>query len=81
MNAKQYLIEIEKENEHLRALTQRRELILKSICSFDTPFDELTRLKSEQKELMSRMQESLLKGSELIQKYFYAAALASKTIS
>ena len=32
----------------------------------------------EQKELMSRMQESLLKSSELIQKYFYAAAVASK---
>lgn len=78
MNAKQYLIEIEKENDQYRALAQRRELILKSICSFDTSFDELTRLKSEQKELMSRMQESLLKSSELIQKYFYAAAVASK---
>lgn len=78
MNAKQYLIEIEKENDHYRALAQMRDLILKSICCPDSTFDELALLKNEQKELMSRMQESLLKCSELIQKYFYATAIASK---
>ncbi|MCC5015833.1 MULTISPECIES: hypothetical protein [Legionella] len=67
-----YKVELEKEHNKYKVLSQKRNELINDFCSLDHTIEELSQLRQAHKELVIAISEVLHKSSELIQKAFYA---------